>query len=207
MTLSIEHTRDMQPWMHDETMLFAYDACRIDGECIGWLPRVAYDQADQAGRLFALRNNGDLVGIMLFGLNAHSIKCYQIWVRRDARLIEHGQALVEHAEKIGQKLHKQLLSLWCAEDLPANHFWKSLGFRWQTWRWGSAKQPRRHALWTRPLLRSREGPLLHVAEHTTQRGSPTTPWAPKPSGLANLATPRLNSTIPLTQTERVLLAR
>jgi hypothetical protein len=76
----------------------------------------------------------------------------QIWVRRDARLIEHGRALIDHLEDAhARRLNAWQLRAWVAEDLEANLFWPQIGFVYRGWRWGPARRARRHNLWTRPL--------------------------------------------------------
>ncbi|MGI9012846.1 MAG: GNAT family N-acetyltransferase [Phycisphaerales bacterium] len=44
-----------------------------------------------------------------------------------------------------------LCSLWCAQDLAANHFWESLGFRPLAFRAGSEKKRRIHIYWQKRI--------------------------------------------------------
>jgi len=134
-----------------ELLQFCYSACRIDGECLGWLPKAAYDQAHQQGRIIALWNNDDLVGFALWSCDCGQLRCLQVWVRRDARLMLHGKAIVSRLDAIARARNCYRLRLWCAIDLAANHFWNALGFRYGGWRWGRAKNSRKHALWLRPI--------------------------------------------------------
>lgn len=167
-TLTVERSIDITSSLRRRQLLsFCYSACRIDGECLGWLPKMAYDQAHQQGRIAAVYNNDDLVGFALWSVDCGQLRCLQVWVRRDARLLLHGKALVDFLDATARQLRCHVLRLWCAIDLAANHFWKALGFRYRGWRWGRAKNSRRHALWSRSVncpiadMRARQddGPL------------------------------------------------
>lgn len=139
---------------HRELILLADHAITRDGHCIGFLPHGAYHDATTNGRLFSLFRNGDRVGFLLWSANQlRECRVLQIWVRQDARLIEHGRALIDHLQNAhARKLHAWQLRAWVAEDLAANLFWPQIGFELRGWRWGPAKRSRRHNLWTRSLV-------------------------------------------------------
>jgi GNAT superfamily N-acetyltransferase len=136
---------------HRELLLLADKAIDVDGHCIGFLPHGAYHDATAHNRLFSLFRNDDRVGFVLWSRNQiRECRILQIWVRSDARLIEHGRALVEHLEEAhARRMHLWQLRAWVAEDLAANVFWPQIGFTKRGWRWGPAKRARRHNLWTR----------------------------------------------------------
>lgn len=136
---------------HRELLLLADKAIDVDGHCIGFLPHGAYHDATNNNRLFSLFRNDDRVGFVLWSSNRiRECRILQIWVRSDARLIEHGRALVEHLEEHhARRLHLWQLRAWVAQDLAANVFWPQIGFEKRGWRWGPAKRARRHNLWTR----------------------------------------------------------
>lgn len=136
-----------------------------DGNCIGFLPHGAYHDASCNNRLFSLLRNGDRVGFILWSANQlRECRILQIWIRRDARLIEHGRALVEHLQNAhARRLHAWQLRAWVAEDLEANLFWPQIGFIKRGWRWGPAKRARRHNLWTRPVISSACPPRFELA--------------------------------------------
>lgn len=126
-------------------------ACRIDGECLGWLPAACYDARHPEGRIHVCYNNDDIVGYCLWFNEGTELRIYHTWVRRDARLLVHGRALVDAVEREGAKRHATRISLWCATDLAANLFWRALQFERGVWRWGRAKRARKHWSWTRPI--------------------------------------------------------
>lgn len=149
--LRLSLTNELFPSAAAPVLTFCYSACRIDGHCLGWLPRAAYDEAHRTGRILALWNNDDLVGFCLFSTNLHELRCLQIWIRRDARLMVHGRALIDNLEARAKKAGCFRIRLWCAIDLEANMFWRALHFRPICWRWGRTPHGRRHVLWARPI--------------------------------------------------------
>lgn len=151
-----------------DAMLMCYAACKLDGHALGWMPKMAYDQALDAGRIITVWRNADLVGFIVFGIRLRELKIFQTWVRKDARMIENGRALVHDLKKKATATQCVRLSLWCADDLPANQFWQRLGFTTKSWRWSPHRVRRRHNFWSmrlsnrlfhcQPLARSDEQP-------------------------------------------------
>lgn len=181
--MQVVSTLDLPSRLQTELLTFATSSSRIDGHCIGWLPTAAYVGAHEQGRIVACYNNSDLVGYIIWGANNGIIRCFIVWVRRDARLLIHGKALVSAIRDKGLHRNCNRIELWCAFDLAANLFWAALGFSKITWRWGRAKKARRHWLWR---LRITE----HVPEHSPDGRaprlllSPPNPSATQPHPLA-----------------------
>jgi len=151
-TLKVCSTRELEKENDRRAaLLFCYSACRLDGHCLGWMPKQAYDVRHDQGRILVLHNNDDLVGLCMWSTNLREMRCLQIWIRQDARMILHGKKLIHELEKLARQHGCCRLRLWCAIDLPANLFWHALGFRYHGWRWGRAKNSRRHALWIRRI--------------------------------------------------------
>ena len=130
---------------------FAYSACRIDGNALGWLPKLAYDQRHQEGRIHAVYNNADLVGFCLWYNEGSELRIYQTWVRPDARQILHGRALLEAVESEGRSRDASRITLWCATDLAANVFWRALQFERGSWRFSKGRSSRRHWFWSKKI--------------------------------------------------------
>lgn len=156
-------SRDLVPRRRREVVLLAGHACRLDAACIGWLPWQFYEEVDASGRLVSVSRDGELVGFAAWRCNEveQAAKIMQIWVRRDARQIEHGRALLSRVarESFAARCGLRRLSLWCAEDLLANEFWRGMGCTAEAWRLGRgvvvapdrSRPIRRHLLWTSPL--------------------------------------------------------
>lgn len=120
-----------------------------DTNAIGWLPTAAFDTRAADGDLTVIHRNGDLVG---WAMHCRSrsrgvMKLYQIWVRPDARVLEHGRALIAQIKATCTTVHCWCIEAWVAEDLPANFFWEAIGFTKTNWRWGKGEKKRRHIKW------------------------------------------------------------
>lgn len=118
---------------------------------IGFIPKDGIWQAVNERRVLILERNSDRVAFVIFGRSRTSIKCYQIWVREDARMLLHGRALVHQLEEEAAAANKQRLRLWCLQDLPAMVFWKALGFTKAGQRPGGKWARCPHILWVREL--------------------------------------------------------
>jgi len=178
-TLVCTLTRDLDRRQQREALLFCYSGSKLDANSIGWLPHAAYDNRHDRGEILTLHRNDDLVGFVLMSRPSPygELRCLQIWVRRDARMILHGRTLINKLEEIGRLRHCSCLRLWCAQDLAANLFWELLGFKKRGWRWGPAKVPRRHNLWWRVISPSQQllfqgGQLKTVALAPPRQGPP-----------------------------------
>ena len=171
--IHVVKTLDLTPRQQTELLSFATSSTRIDGQCIGWLPTAAYVGAHEQGRIVACYNNGDLVGYILWGANNGIIRCFIVWVRRDARLMVHGRALVDAIADEGRRRNCTRCELWCAIDLAANLFWAALGFSRITWRWGRARKPRKHWLWRYHLSEQLQLPAPNGHEQQLPHGPPS----------------------------------
>lgn len=165
-----------------EALTFCYSASRIDGYCIGWIPRAAYDVRHVLGELLVLYNNEDLVGfVMMSKVNyLQELRCLQVWVRRDARMILHGRKLIDTLTQIGKQRGATLLRLWCAEDLAANIFWQQIGFQKKGWRYGPATRARKHNLWVRPINPQPTSLAQLDSQPRDESGPPTPRLIPHP---------------------------
>lgn len=130
-----------------------------DADAIGWLTWAAVEHYHDVGRTAAVVRDGDLVGFASFRVNEFEqrAKIMQVWVRPDARMIEHGRALVHRvAREALRTVSPACLSLWCADDLAANRFWRAMGFNLEAQRLGKGDalatvrraRIRRHNLWS-----------------------------------------------------------
>lgn len=128
-------------WLH---------ATATDTHAIGWLPVAAFETRAENDEVISVYNNGDCVGWTMGSVSKRRgvYKLYQIWVRPDARILEHGRALVAELEEAAGRRNCYQIEAWVAEDLPANLFWSAIGFTRSVWRWGRGPRPRKHFLWT-----------------------------------------------------------
>lgn len=96
---------------------------------LGFLPRLAYSQAIELGRVFLCFENGDPCGYLIHGPAKRITKIYQVVVTDDCRRIEHGTALVEAVRLFADAARAHELSCHVAEDLEAVQFWSEIGLQ------------------------------------------------------------------------------
>jgi ribosomal protein S18 acetylase RimI-like enzyme len=163
-------TRELPSGLRKAALTFCGSAVRKDGQMIGWLPWAFYESVDASGHLLTLERNGDLVGFVAWRppTTWGASVIVQTWVREDARMIEHGRALVARVAEIAAAEGARWLTCWVANDLDAMRFWPAIGF-------------------TRVASRLGRGPLLemHGRRMLTQFASRTQqempPWQQPPT--------------------------
>ena len=120
-----------------------------DTHAVGWLPTSVFDSRANTDDVTAVYRDGELVGWCLRGESKARkvLKIYQIWVRPDARVLEHGRALIDQLIVIAHREKCSYLEAWVAEDLEANIFWQAIGFIRTVWRWGRGRSLRKIYRW------------------------------------------------------------
>lgn len=129
----------------DELRKLWLHGVQVDTHCVGWLPKSVFEQRLETNDVNTCWRNGDLVGWCLRGESVARkvMKIYQIWVRPDARILEHGRALISQIEEAAVTVGDGYLEAWVAEDLAANYFWNAIGFVRGVWRWGRGQSLRK----------------------------------------------------------------
>ncbi len=112
---------------------------------LGFIPKMAYESAITGiktgkrwsnvcnDKLWVCECNGDLVGFVLasFG-RVNAIwkygKIAQICLQTDARLMDRGRLLLNSVIEYGKTIGTLSFSCGCANDLPSNLFWKTMGW-------------------------------------------------------------------------------
>lgn len=121
-------------------------------EALGFIPRPRTEEYWRRGQIFTTTENDELCGFLMFGAGWPTLRVYQACIQYDARRREHGIALVgrliRHAERTGHSM----ISLWCADDLEANRFWRECGFTFGGQRRGGARRGRMLNLWTFAII-------------------------------------------------------
>lgn len=157
MTIEAKATLDLQPYQIADLRKYFHEPARIDAQSLGWLPVQAWTRRHERRQTAAVTNNGQLVGLAMWGVILWQMRIYQTWVQPDARLILHGRALVDHLTAEARQLNLPEIGLWCRQDLAANQFWRALGFNAAGWRNG--RRGTRHNQW---VLNIRANPLGNV---------------------------------------------
>jgi ribosomal protein S18 acetylase RimI-like enzyme len=142
---------------------FVLSLARRETETIGFLPGAAVREYQARGGILVARENGEPCGFLVWRLShgrrrthaalptGRHLKVIQACVHYDVRRIGHGFALVARLERIARRRSAEFVSLFCADDLMANAFWKSCGFLWRGCRPGGDRRGRSHNLWILPL--------------------------------------------------------
>ena len=153
--LQLSKTRDLDSETRAGALNFIKSEANKGRHEIGFIPWDGICRADALGRVMVLFNNDDLVGFIVYGPGRTSCKVYQIWVREDARLIVHGRELIDGLREYSLACGLFRISLWCADDLPSNLFWRALRFRKVSQRPGGKHSGRTHNRYVLPLLAPR----------------------------------------------------
>lgn len=94
---------------------------------LGFIPAIAYDQAIRRGRLFIELENDEPCGFCLWAKRKKVIRIHQTAVVEDARRLKHATSIVTTVLNTREGKSAATLRLRVADDLPANHFWRSIG--------------------------------------------------------------------------------
>ena len=109
---------------------FVDDLRRKNSEAVGFIPRDGLQEIASHGRLSVALRQDQLCGFVIRGQdvrgkNGHT-NIYMLAVAEQSQRIEIGTALVQHVAH--QCRWSPAIRLRCRDGLPANEFWKYLGF-------------------------------------------------------------------------------
>ena len=116
-----------------------------ESNSLGFIPKMAYEAAITGiktgkrwsnvcnDKLFVCECEGDLVGFVLasFGRINSSWKVgkiAQICLQTDARMMQRGRLLLDEVINYGIKVGTLSFNCGCADDLPSNIFWQTMGW-------------------------------------------------------------------------------
>lgn len=132
---------------------YIIDLSKKESMSIGFIPKMAYESAITGikkgdrwsdvcnDKLFVIECNDQLVGFCLasfgrIGGIGKLGKIAQICLQTDARLIQRGRLLLDTVIEYGKTVGTFRWSCGCADDLPSNLFWQSMGWIKLTERFG-----------------------------------------------------------------------
>lgn len=114
---------------------------------VGFIPKPRLEQYQRTGQLWTQDENGEPCGFLVWGNGWPVLRVYQVCIQYDAQRRAHGAALVGRLIRKAEAEGYERISAWVADDIPANDFWRSMGFRMQGQRAGGSKRQRRHNGW------------------------------------------------------------
>ena len=124
---------------------YIVDLSKKESVSLGFIPKIAYESAitgKKTGKrwsdvcndkLFVCECNGDLVGFCLASFGRINMinkqgKIAQICLQEDARMLQRGRIILDAVIEYGYSVFTLGWSCGCADDLPSNLFWKSMGW-------------------------------------------------------------------------------
>jgi len=128
-----------------EDIVYILSLSKKETQSIGFIPKMAYEAAitgQKTGdrwslvcndKLWVIECNGDLVGFVLASFGQYNAmwkigKIAQICLQVDARLMMRGKLLLNNVIDYGVKIGTLSFSCGCADDLPSNLFWQTMGW-------------------------------------------------------------------------------
>ena len=131
----------------EKAVKYAADLMRKNYEAVGFLPVPRLLEYAKAGQLWLQYENDEPCGYLAFGNGWPVLKVYQCCIQTDARRAEHAATLIRALIQVGQDRGCLSISLWCAEDLESNLFWRAMGFRQVATRDNGNRRGRLHIGW------------------------------------------------------------
>lgn len=111
---------------------FVRQLARQERESIGHVPWSHYERMAPKDRFLLIHCNGQPAGFCLWHHAKKSkrtiIRVHQIAIVRDARRWRNATELITRVIQLPDNLTAETITLRCAEELPANLFWRALGF-------------------------------------------------------------------------------
>ena len=110
-----------------EDITFIDHLRKQESEAVGFIPLVRYEmeiEGERHGSILVCEENSDMVGFIYATHGTDHTHIQQIVIQEDARRRERGLCLVAAVTRP----QDWLVSLRCADDLEAAHFWDALGF-------------------------------------------------------------------------------
>jgi len=143
---------------HPSILKYSEDLQGKNSDELGFLPRCVFERGMNTGRLFLGLLNGEPCGYVIAGTGFQGVmRCHQVCIQFDVRRRLYGWMLVSAVEQYGESLGCTSIQLRCGSDLPANDFWKSLGYAAVGAKEsGETRKARRPHLniWSKPLFPS-----------------------------------------------------
>ena len=131
----------------DTAVAYADSLAKKNADALSFLPRPRLLEYAVRGQLMVETENGEPCGFLVYGNGWPYMKVYQVAVEYDARRREHGLALIGRLVERAKAKGCHAVSLWCADDLEANEFWRIAGFSFAGQRDGGRARGRKHNRW------------------------------------------------------------
>lgn len=121
-------TIQLPPSRRREALAFVLDGRRKDREALGFIPEAGIRRHEAQGKIALLAFGNEPLGFAVLGGRKPVAKVEMLWVRNDARRIEHGRILLDFVEHVCAARGFECLRARVAEELEALRFWPAIGF-------------------------------------------------------------------------------
>ena len=135
----------------DTILKYIDDLAHKNSEALSFIPMSKLEQYAEAGQILVQYENDDPCGFLIYGLGWPTMKVYQECIQYDARRRKNGLELISKLIAAAESRKCSRIVLWCADDLPANEFWRAAGFCFAGQRDGGSRRGRKHNLWRMEL--------------------------------------------------------
>lgn len=123
----------------------------LNADAVGYIPKPALEKYAARNQILLVWENDDPCGYVLFNdtpgtrlVNARPGTCriYQACVQYDARRVLHGTEVVKRVILRASRAGLPNVDCYVTDTLPANEFWRALGFHLTDTRLGGSKRGR-----------------------------------------------------------------
>lgn len=128
-------------------LAYVRDLMAKNYEAVGFIPLPRLEDYAARGQILLQTENDDPCGYLAFGNGWPTLKVYQCCIQYDARRLDHATNLVSRLINIARARNCSAISLWCADDLEANAFWRAAGFTFAGQRDNGNRRGRLHNRW------------------------------------------------------------
>jgi len=126
---------------------YVRDLMEKNYEAVGFIPLPKLEEYALRGQILVQHENDEPCGYLAFGNGWPVLKVYQCCIQTDARRAAQATALVDRLIAIAKERNCIAISLWCADDLESNQFWRAMGFHFGGRRPGGSRRGREHNRW------------------------------------------------------------
>ncbi len=169
------------PRQSESSLAYVRHLLSLHRDELGFLSTLALHEYWQRGQILLQHENGQPCGYVLWydGRNGNrplrrpaDLAIHHACIQYDARRITHGTELVRWIVQHARASGFSRINAWVADDIPANAFWKAIGFQHVATRLGGEKRKRVHNLWARSTAKETVPAVLPIT------GNPTPTFVP-----------------------------
>jgi ribosomal protein S18 acetylase RimI-like enzyme len=131
----------------ERVLKYVVSLSRKHFEEIGFIPQTTLERYVKRGQLWIAQENNEPCGFLVYGNGWPILRIYQACVQYDAQRREHGLNLVRRLIGYADARGYESISLYCADDLESNKFWKEAGFKFAGQRDNGNSRGRKHNRW------------------------------------------------------------